>query len=155
MGHLTVDELTAAVTMLGEQQGLERVRNRLADMNAFTSRRGLGTPAALAGRLHQLTGGLRREVVATFAFMSLWNELVGGKLGEDGEKKLEALADQVNACLGEHDTIVPGKEEELDRALGAYRDTLAAAVGPDAATLDMLMKAVPAVAARLRTAPAG
>jgi len=33
-----------------------------------------------------------------------------------------------------------GKEGELDRALDAYRDALAGAVGPAVARLDMLMK---------------
>jgi len=76
--------------------------------------------------------------------------MVGARLGEEGEKRLEGLADQVNACLGERDAIVPGKEEDIDRALAAYRDALAAATGPEVARLDMLLKAVPEVAERLR-----
>jgi len=153
MAHLTGDELTAAVVALGEHFGVERLRDRMAQMNAFTSRRGLNTAEAIAGRLNLLTGGLRRPVTATYAFSALWNEMLGARLGEDGEKKLEGLAEQVNACLGEHDAIVPGKEEDLDRALAAYRDALTSAAGPMVATLDMLMKAVPSVAGRLRAAP--
>src|SRR5439155_1448586 len=128
----------------------ELARERLARLNAFTSRRGLNTVAALAERLHLLTGGLRRQVRATYAFSQLWNEMVGARLGDEGEKRLEGLADQVNACLGERDAIVPGKEADLDRALAAYRDALAAATGPEVARLDMLLKAVPEVAERLR-----
>jgi hypothetical protein len=152
MAHLSMEEFTAAVTALAAHTGVERLRDRLANLNAFTSRRGLNTPAAIAQRLHQLTGGLRRPVIGTYAFSSLWNEMIAAKLGEDGEKRLEALAEQVNACLGPNDAIVGGKEEELDRALAAYRETLAAAAGPAIAELDMMLKAVPAVADRLRAA---
>lgn len=150
MAQLTADEFTDAVTALAAHVGLERLRDRLARMNALTSRRGLNTPAALAGRLHLLTGGLRRQVPATYVFSSLWNEMVEERLGEEGAKKLEACAEQVNACLGEGDAVVAGKEGELDRALAAYRDTVAAVVGEQVARLDMLLKAVPAVAERLR-----
>jgi hypothetical protein len=154
MALLTAPEFTEAVGALVAHFGVERLRERLARMNAFTSRRGLNTAAAIADRLHLLTGGLRRQVPATFAFSQLWSEMVGARLGEEGEKRLEGLADQVNACLGESDTIVPGKEDEIDRALKAYRDALATATGPEVAYLDMLLKAVPEVAERLRSVPA-
>lgn len=150
MAQLTASEFNEAVAALAAHSGIERLRDRLASMNAFTSRRGLNTAAALADKLHLLTGGLRRAVPATYAFSSLWNEMVGGNLGEDGEKKLEALAEQVNACLDDDEAILPGKEEALDEALAGYRDTLAAVTGPRVAELDMILKAVPAVAERLR-----
>jgi hypothetical protein len=152
MAHLTPAEFTEAVGALAKHFGVERLRERLARMNAFTSRRGLNTPSAIADRLHLLTGGLRRQVAATYAFSTLWNEMVGAGLGEDGEKRLETLAEAVNGCLDEHDGIAAGKENDLDRALDAYRDTLASATGPDVARLDMLLKAVPAVADRMRQA---
>lgn len=150
MAQLTHEEFAAAVAALAEHLGVERLRERLARMNAFHSRRGLNTAAALADRLQLLTGGLRRQVPATYAFSSLWNEMVGGRVGEEGEKTLEGLADQVNACLDPHEAIVAGKEEALDQALAAYRDALASATGEPVARLDMLLKAVPAVADRLR-----
>ena len=153
MAQLSHEEFVAAVAALAEHHGVERLRERLARMNAFHSRRGLNTAAALAERLELLTGGLRRAVPATYAFSSLWNEMVGARLGEDGEKKLEGLADGVNACLDEREGIVPGKEDALDQALAAYRDALAAGTGTTVAHLDMLLKAVPAVAERLRQAP--
>jgi hypothetical protein len=84
----------------------------------------------------------------------MWNEMVGGGLGEEGEKRLETLAEAVNACLDESEGIAPGKEEALDQALAAYRDALATATGPEVARLDMLLKAVPAVAERMRRPPA-
>jgi len=153
MAHLTATELGAAVDVMSAHYGLERLRDKLGSLGAFSSRKGLTTSTALADRLYRLSGGLRLQVVATYAFSSLWSQMLSEKLGEDGEQELEKLADGVNACLTPKETIEPGKEAELDRALGAYRDTLGGAVGAEAARLDMLLKAVPAVAERLRTAP--
>jgi hypothetical protein len=150
MAILTLAEFTEAVTALAEHSGVERLRDRLAHLNAFTSRRGLNSAAAIAERLHMLTGGLRRQVAATYAFSSLWNEMVSGRLGEEGEKRLEEQAEKVNSCLDAQESIVAGKEEELDQALAAYRETLASVVGRRTAELDMLLKAVPSVADRLR-----
>ena len=103
MAVLTPPEFTAAVTVLAEQLGVPRLRDRLATVGAFTSRRGLNTPDAIAERLYRLSGGLRLQVVATYAFTSLWSEIVTGEMGEEREKELEALAEKVNACLGEGD----------------------------------------------------
>jgi hypothetical protein len=150
MAHLSSAELTEAVAALASHYGVERLRERLARMNAFTSRRGLNSAAVIAERLHLLTGGLRRQVPATYAFSTLWSEMLSERLGEEGEKRLEPIVEQVNACLDPHEAIEPGKEDALDRALAAYRDTLAASTGPEVARLDMLLKAVPAVAERLR-----
>jgi ABC-type transporter Mla subunit MlaD len=150
MAHLTASEFAEAVGALAAHHGVERLRDRLAQMNAFTSRRGLNSATAIADKLHLLTGGLRRPVAATYAFSTLWNDLVTGNLGEDGEKKLETLAEQVNACLDEQEAIVAGKETALDEALASYREALAAATSPRVAELDMILKAVPAVADRLR-----
>jgi hypothetical protein len=154
MAQLTAAEFTQAIAALAEYHGVERLRDKLARMNAFTSRRGLNSPAAIADRLHMLSGGLRRQVPATYAFSSLWSEMVSARLGEDGEKQLESLAEGVNACLGEDDAVVAGKEPELDAALAAYRTALAGATGAEVARLDMLLKAVPVVAERLRSEPA-
>jgi len=150
MAQLTPAEFTDAVASLVEHHGVERLREKLARLGAFTSRRGLNSAAAIAERLHQLTGGLRRQVPATYAFSHVWTEMVSQRLGEEGDKKLEALADQVNACLDPHEHVVEGKEEDLDRALAAYRVALADVTGARVAELDMLLKAVPAVAERLR-----
>jgi len=151
MAHLTAPEMTAAVDVMSAHYGLERLRDKLGSLGAFSSRKGLTTPAALADRLYRLSGGLRLQVVATYAFSSMWSQMLSDKIGEDGEKELETLADGVNACLTSKETIEPGKEDQLDRALGAYRDALSGAVGAEAARLDMLLKAVPEVADRLRT----
>jgi molybdopterin converting factor small subunit len=89
-------------------------------------------------------------VPATFGFFAVWNETLHAKLGEEGEKQLEALAEKVNACLDERERIIPEKREELETALRAYREALEAAVGARLARLDMLLKAVPEVAEILR-----
>lgn len=154
MANLTPPEFAEAVSLLAGHFGLERLRDRMAAMKAFTTRRGLNTPQALADRVYRLSGGLRLQSTPTFAFTALWGEMLTAKLGEEGEKKLEELADKVNACLTEEETLVPGKEAEVDAALDAYREALAAGTGPDVARLDMLLKAVPDVAQRLRGTPA-
>jgi hypothetical protein len=153
MANLTPTEFTQAVQVLVDHYGLERLRDRFANMGAFTNRRGLNTSAALADRLYRLSGGLRRQAVPSFAFSSLWGEMLEAKLGKDGEKRLEELADKVNACLTAGEEVIAGREEELERALAEYRDALASTAGTELARADMLLKAVPAVAARLRAAP--
>ena len=154
MALLTHAEFTDAVDVLCEHFGLARLRDKLAAVGAFTSRRGLNSPADLAERLFRLSGGLRLQVRATYGFSMLWGEMLSARLGEEGEKKLEELADKVNACLGEDEKLVTGKEGELEEALEAYRAALAATVGSRAARLDMTLKAVPDVAERVRTLPA-
>jgi hypothetical protein len=154
MATLTVAEFGEAVAALADHMGVERLRERLASMNAFTSRRGLTTAAAIAERLNRLSGGLRLSVPATYAFSVLWSEMLQARMGNDAEKALEDAAERVNACLDGDRAVLAGREGDLDAALGTYRETLAAAVGADVARLDMLLKAVPVVADRLRAAPA-
>jgi len=155
MASLTTAEFTDCVGALSEHYGVERLRDKLAAIGAFKSRKGLTTAAALAERLHHLSGGLRLPVAATYAFSHLWAEMLSAKLGgEENEKTLEALAEKVNACLDGKEQIVAGKEAELDQAIGAYRAAVAKASGPRVAHYDMLLKSVPAVAERVRaTAP--
>src|SRR3989442_3120389 len=119
MAFLTPEEFGAAIGVLAEHHGVERLRERFARMNAFTSRRGLNSATAIADRLFALSGGLRRQVAATLAFSSLWQELVGARLGDAGEKRLETLAEEVNACLAEDESIVAGEEGGLGRPRGA------------------------------------
>src|SRR5205085_8630425 len=58
----------------------------------------------------------------TYAFSTVWNEMVHAAMDEAVEKRLEGLVEEINACLAEDESVVPGKEETLDRALAAYRD---------------------------------
>lgn len=150
MALLTRPEFTEAVDVLCEHFGLPRLRDRLATLGAFNSRRGLNSSADLAERLFRLSGGLRLQVGATYGFSVLWGEMLSGRLGDDGEKKLEALADKVNECLDGEEKLAAGKESDLDAALTEYRTALAQAVGTRAALLDMTLKAVPDVAERVR-----
>ena len=155
MANLSEAEFGRAMQVLVDHYGLERLRDRFARIGAFTSRRGLNTSSALADRVYRLSGGLRRQAMPTFAFTTLWGEMLQAKLGEDGEKRLEELAGKVNVCLTTDEHIVEGKNEELDRALAEYSETLTAAAGADVARADMLLKAVPAVADRLRAGETG
>jgi hypothetical protein len=155
MANLSEAEFGRAMQVLVDHYGLERLRDRFAKIGAFTSRRGLNTSSALADRVYRLSGGLRRQAMPTFAFTTLWGEMLQAKLGEDGEKRLEELAGKVNVCLTTDEHIVEGKDEELDRALAEYSETLTAAAGADVARADMLLKAVPAVADRLRAGETG
>jgi hypothetical protein len=155
MASLTTAEFTDAVGALAEHFGVERLRDKLASVGAFKSRKGLTSAGAIADRLHQLSGGLRLPVIATYAFSHVWGQMLSEKLGgEENEKAIEGLADKVNACLDEKEHVVAGKESDLDAALSAYRETVAKALGNKVAHYDMLLKSVPAVADRVRaTAP--
>ena len=157
MAMLTQAEFGDLVRCLADELGVQRLRDKLVALRGLVTRRGAANAEALATQLWQLTGGLRRQVPASLALQGLWAEQVGSKLGEDGEKALEALAEQINACLGERDSIVEGKEAELDTLLGQYQAKLAEVIGAERARIDMLLKTVPAVAERLRAGvePAG
>lgn len=153
MANLNQREFTRAVELLAEDLGLQRLRDRLVHRNALVTRRRVNSAQQLADQLYLLTGGLRRQVPATVALHGIWSEQMQAKLGEEGEKPLEELADKINACLGERDRIVEGKESELEDLLRQYEERLARAVGSERARIDMLLKAVPDVAERLRGSP--
>ncbi len=153
MAQLTQAEFQQAVTLLADEIGLQRLRDRLVRLNAFVTRRRVASPQALADQLYLLSAGLRRQVPATYAFHAVWAESLKAKLGDEGEKNLERLAEAVNVCLGPDDDIVPDKAAELDAALAAYERALSDVVGHAMARMDMLLKAVPAIAAKLRAAP--
>jgi hypothetical protein len=153
MAQLTQKEFRHAITLLANEMGLQRLRDRFVKLNALVTRRKVASPDNLADQLYMLSSGLRRQVAATYAFHAVWGEHLQAKLGEDGEKSLEKLAETVNACLGEGDAILPDKAAELDVALSEYERALSAVVGGDVARMDMLMKAVPDIAEKLRAAP--
>lgn len=154
MAHPTGQELREAMTVVAERMGFGKLYDRLLRLNAFVSRRRPPTPEVLADRLYNLTGGLRRQVPATIAFHQVWAESVSQAIGEENEKTLEAIADRINATLttDEH-AIQPDKQAELEAALGEYEQVLVGVIGPRAARLDMVMKAVEPVAETLRTRP--
>jgi hypothetical protein len=148
---LTADEFERAIGLLSNSLGFERLKDRFVRSSAFTSKRGLGSPKALADRLHMLSGGLRREAPATYAFHAAWNETFASHIREEDEKALGDAADRVNASLTDGKEIDPEKEPALDAALGEYHSIATRSLGGDAAYLDMLLKAVPAVAERIRS----
>src|SRR5262249_55079236 len=143
MAILTQEEFSQAVGCLADDLGLQRLRDKLVRLNALVTRRRVASAQALADQLYTLTGGLPRQVPATIALQSLWAEQINQRLGEEGEKSLEELADKINACLGERDSINPEREAELDDLLNQYEGRLAEKIGPERARLDMLLKAVP------------
>lgn len=153
MAVLTQKEFQRAITLLADEMGLQRLRDRFVRLNALVTRRKVASPESLADQLYMLSAGLRRQVPATYAFHAVWGESVNAKLGEDGEKNLEKMAEAVNACLGEKDEILPEKAAELETALVEYERALSAVVGAERARMDMLLKAVPAIADKLRLAP--
>lgn len=153
MAQLSQKEFQRAIALLAGEMGLQRLRDRFVQLNALVTRRKVASAEALADQLYMLSAGLRRQVPATYAFHHLWTESVSAKLGEEGEKQLEKLAEAVNACLGEKDDLLAEKSAELEAALAAYERALSAAVGSDMARMDMLMKAVPDIAEKLRAAP--
>jgi len=153
MANLSLDEFERCLGLLGEGGTPERLRDKLARLNAFHSRRGMNTLRALAERLYSLSSGLRRDVPAARAFNALWAEHVGTKLNRKAGEKLDELADKVNENLDEAGAIKDGEEAKLTAALDEYEELLARKVGGETARLDTLQKAVPAVATILRAKP--
>lgn len=150
MANLTLQEFEEALGVLAQGAPAEKLRDRLARLNAFHSRRGLNSLRALSERLFALSAGLRREVPATRAFQALWMEHIGQGLTEKVGTQLDELADQINSHLHENGAVKDGEQEALDQVLVDYETLLARKVGGVAARLDTLQKAVPAVAELLR-----
>jgi hypothetical protein len=143
-----------AVSVVADRMGYGKLYDRLLQLNAFVSRKRPPTPEILADRLYNLSGGLRRQVPATIAFHTVWAECVSRAIGEEHEKTLENIADRINATLTPGDQgIQPDKTEELAAALDEYEQVLVGVIGPEAARLDMIMKAVTPVAETLRARP--
>ncbi len=153
MANLKVEEFNKIIVFLCEDHGLQRFRDKLVRLNALVTRRKAKSAERLASQLYTLTGGLRREVPATVAVHSLWAEQVNEKLGEDGEKDLEKIAEDINECLGDRDEILDDKADDIVGHMRRYEERLAASIGADRARLDMILKAVPDVAGKLREMP--
>jgi hypothetical protein len=154
MANPTGQELRDAVALLVERIGYGKLHERLVRMNAFVSRRMPPTPVVLADRLYALTAGLRRQVPATLAFHAIWSDAFSQDIGEENDKKLGEIADRINATLTPDERgVKEGQAAELEAAIGDYETILAAAIGPQAARLDMLLKAVAPVAELLRHRP--
>ena len=155
MAALSQAELERAVGLLSSELGFDRLKDRLARIGAFTSKRNLGTVKALADRLYMLTGGLRRESAASYGFHSIWADVFMSRAKEDDEKALSDAAERINACLDAAEQALPEKTDTLDGELRTYHGILSKVVGDGVARLDMIIKAVPAVAERIRRWPDG
>jgi hypothetical protein len=154
MANPTGQEMRTAVTLVADRMGYGKLYERLVQLNAFVSRRRPPNPAVLADRLYNLSGGLRRQVAATIAFHTVWAECMGQRIGEEHEKTLEAVADRINATLtSDEQSIQPDKTAELASALDEYEQVLVGVIGPEAARIDMIIKAVPVIADTLRARP--
>jgi hypothetical protein len=151
MAAFSTAELARALTLLSERIGFEQLKDRLARHRAFTSKRGLGSVQTLADRLYMLSGGLRRESAASYGFQTVWSEVFLGGVTEVDERELGEAVERINACLTPQFAVAAEKTAVLDEELGGYHRTLARCVGDEVARLDMLMKAVPAVAERIRS----
>ncbi len=150
MANLKAEEFSKIIEFLAEDHGLQAFRDKLVRLNALVTRRRAGKVANLANQLYTLTGGLRRDVPATIAIHTLWGEKVNEGLDEKLEKGLEKTAEQINECLGDRDRIIEEKSEEIAGYIRQYELLLASGIGPDRARIDMVMKAVPDVADKLR-----
>lgn len=153
MANLSLDEFESCLGLLAEGGTPEKLRDRLARLNAFHSRRGMNSLRALAERLFALSSGLRRDVPAARAFHALWAEHVGTKLSRKAGEKLDELADKVNENLEEDGAVKDGCGDTLKASVDQYEELLARKVGGATARLDTLQKAVPAVAEMLRAKP--
>jgi hypothetical protein len=153
MANLSLDEFERCLGQLADGGTPERLRDRLARLNAFHSRRGLNSLRAVTERLYMLSSGLRRDVPAARAFHALWAEHVGTKLTRKAGEKLDELADKVNDNLDDDGSVKDGRDEQLATAVDEYETLLARKVGGETARLDTLQKAVPAVATLLRAKP--
>lgn len=151
MAQLTPEEFRELTGELLARRGMRAVQERLAKSNVVVSRRGISSEAAMARTLYGLTAGLAREGAATHLVIAMWEEGLAAAIDDEAGRVLEDIAGRVNACLTPGLDEVPGREEELVRALESYRESLAARVGERAARLTMLMRAVPAVARRIRS----
>lgn len=153
MANLSLDEFESCLGLLAEGGTPEKLRDKLARLNAFHSRRGMNSLHALAERMFALSSGLRRDVPSARAFNALWAEHVGTKLSRKSGEKLDELADKVNENLHEDGTVKDGCSDSLKASVDEYEELLARKVGGATARLDTLQKAVPAVAEMLRAKP--
>lgn len=153
MANYTLQELQDALGVLADGGSVEKLRDRLARLNAFHSRRGMNDLRSLAERVFALSSGLRRDMPTTRAFQALWMEHIGHRLTEDVGHRLDELADAVNAHLNEDGSVKDGETADLEKAIDTYEDQLARRIGGMAARLDTIQKAVPVVAAFLRSRP--
>lgn len=150
MARLSSAEFQTLIEELAQAEGIGKLQEKLLRTRALVSRRSFGSIQSLARQLYQLTLGLEREGLPSQVVVALWEEMLREKLGDEPTKRLEEIAEKINACLVGEKDIDPARENDLRAALGEYRDALAARIGDAAARLTMLTRAFPAVARLIR-----
>src|SRR5262245_4922727 len=141
MASLTMEEFEQCLTILGDGGSPGRLRDRLARLGAFHSRRGLNSYRAVSDRIYTLSGGLRRDVPAGRAFQALWAEHIGKRLNETVGKRLDDLADGIHQLLDPDGSAKEGKRGDLEAKIAEYEDLLARKVGGPVARLDKIGRA--------------
>jgi hypothetical protein len=153
VARLTAAEFRELIEELANVEGIGKLQSKLLRSRALVSRRSVGNVESLSRQLFQLTLGLEREVLASQVVVALWEELLREKLGEEAAKRLEDIAEKINACLVDGKDVDSARESDLRAALAEYRGALAEHVGDVAARLTMLTRAFPAVARLIRESP--
>ena len=150
MARLTADEFETLIELLSGRLGLGKLHSRLLRAGALVSRKQPVSVSALARRLYQLTSGLGRDHPARVGLELLWREDMAERMDDDGNRQIEAIGGRINACIEGDRHVVPGKRDDLLAALEDYYRVQRAAAGDEAAYLEMVMRAVPAVAEIVR-----
>ena len=91
MAYITQKEFEQAITLLADEHGLHRLRDRFVRLNGLVSRRKLPSARHLADQLYMLSSGLRSEGAPSYAFQAIWSETISEKFGEGSEEQLEPL----------------------------------------------------------------
>src|SRR5207248_9637038 len=126
-------ELQTLIEELARAEGIGKLQEKLLRTRAIVSRRSFGNVQSLARQLYQLTLGLEREGLASQVVVALWEERLREKLGEEAGKRLEEIAEKINACLVAGKDVDPAREGDLRAALAEYRGARAEHVGDAAA----------------------
>lgn len=150
MATLTSQEFDTMMRLLSEHYTLSVLHQRLVQANALVSRKRPPRWQPLANQLYQLSSGLRREHPARYALELLWQDLISSSINDDGQEKIDSLAEGVNACLTEKFQIIPQKNDALMLALGSYHKELAYAHNNEIAYTELLFRASQDVAQFLR-----
>src|SRR5687767_1526135 len=132
MARLSPQEFDVLVAELVAHHGLGKLRQQLLRTNLVVSQRSVATPAAIARTLYPLTAGFAREGLPTQLLLGLWEDMLGKKVDEENAKRLEEIAEQVNACLTTDQSVADGRRDDLVRALDAYRELLETRIGAEA-----------------------
>ncbi len=149
MAQLSIEEFEQCLETLTTDSSVGSLRDRFVRIGAFHTRKGIATLSQLAQRLWTLSSGLKRPTPALHGFQALWADWLGSKLDDGTGHLLDEIANAINEALDGNE-IRDAMRDALEERLSRYESVLAARVGPIAARLDTLQKALPVVAELLR-----